>query len=77
MNTNKKLVTLTFYKNIVKQFLTVALLLKKKCYWWAQIRTSKKLTTTIVCKNIIKQFVTITLLQVIVWDERMKWNGNE
>ena len=30
MNTNKKLVTSTFYKNIIKQFVTVALLLKKK-----------------------------------------------
>ena len=29
MNTNKKLITSTFYKNIVKQFVTVALLLKK------------------------------------------------
>ena len=30
MNTNKKLVTSTFYKNIIKQFVTVVLLLKKK-----------------------------------------------
>ena len=30
MNTNKKLVTSKFYKNIIKQFVTVVLLLKKK-----------------------------------------------
>ena len=30
MNTNKKLVTSKFYKNIIKQFVTVALLLKKE-----------------------------------------------
>ena len=30
MKTNKRLVTSTFYKNVIKQFVTVALFIKKK-----------------------------------------------